>query len=120
MDALPIFMNLVSRNVVRFHVPGIGVATAACFRNMRRKYRSGGILDWFHTVIAVAAYARSRFLIALGDFLPVHTRCVLGLLVHTNGGVVLFHEFGIAVAFSAKRLDLAGTRCADKALPRIH
>src|SRR5215510_3064738 len=120
MDALLIFMNLVSRNVVWFHVTGIGVATAACFRDMRRKYRSVGILDWFYTVISVAAYARSRFLVALGDFLAVHTRCVLGLLVHTNGGVVMFHEFGIAVAFSTKRLDLAGTGCSHETLPRIH
>src|SRR5215831_5566078 len=107
MDALPIFLNLVSRNLVRFHVRGIGVATAACFRNMRRKYRSVGILDWLYTVISVAAYARSRFLVPLGDLLPVHTCCVLGLLVNTNGGVVIFHEFGIAVAFSTKRLDVA-------------
>src|SRR5215475_724077 len=102
MHALPVFLNLVGRNVVRFHVPGIGVATAACFGNMRRKYRSVGILDWFHTVISVAAYARSRFLVSLGDFLAVHTRCVLGRLIHTNCGVVVLHEFGVAVTFSAK------------------
>src|SRR5262245_15388448 len=102
MHALPIFLNLVRRNVVWFHVPGIGVATAACFRNMRRKYRSVGILDWLHTVISVAAYARSRFLVPLRDSLTVHTRCVLGRLIHTNCGVVVPHEFRVAVTFSAK------------------
>src|SRR5262249_38852372 len=120
MDALPVFVNLVGRNVVRFHVRGISVATAACLRNMRRKYRSVEILDWLYTVISVAAYARSRFLVALGEFLPVHTRCVLRLLVHTNRGVVMLHEFSITVTFSTKRLDLSGTRCPDETLPRIH
>src|SRR5215831_16610267 len=120
MDALPILMNLVGRNLVRFHVRGIGVATATCFRNMRREYRGVGILDWFYTVISVAAYARRRFLVTLGDFFAVHARCVLGLLVHANCRVVMLHEFGIAVTFSAKRLDLAGTGCSDETLSRIH
>src|SRR5262245_38278538 len=120
MEAVPVLLKLVCRNAILFHVLGIGVAPTACLRNMRCEYRRVGILNWLHAVISMATNACGWFLVALDNLLAVHARGILCLLVDADRGVVLPHEFGVTVAFSAKRRHLARTGCSDKTLANIH
>src|SRR5262249_53548621 len=120
MDAVLILLRLICGNAVPFHVLGIAMTAAACLRYVCWKHGGVGIFDRFHPVISVAAYARGRLLVTRCDLLAVHTRVVLRFLVDTDAGIVLPHEYRVAVTFSAQGLNLPRTRCSDKSLSRVH